>query len=141
MGSQASACGCKMEDKIYSEVSLSRKGSNMNALKTKDSKIDDPIPLQMEEVEESMSNSPSKQSSAKDTSHSANPFKSQLDLDCFSPQAQLVIESMELDLPDKIRTREDVQMILETEERKDKLRSENFNYFGGITGDKMHGIG
>lgn len=141
MGSQVTTCGCTSDEKALSEVSLTRKTSTIDPKKIKDAPDEEPKPLRVEAVEESISNSPSKKSSAKDTSHSTNPFKSLIDLEWFSPQAHLILESMELDLPDKIRSREDVRKLLESEERREQLMTENFNYFGGVLGKSKHGLG
>lgn len=141
MGSQPSSCGCRTDEKVYTEVSLSRQNSNKYDFQHQKS-------YQKEEhydhngpVEESISQNGSKDSSVKGTSHSINAFKNQVELDIFSKEGQFILMSMELELPASIKQMPIVSDLLEEEEEKRSLVHTDMVYFGGVKNGKYHGLG
>ena len=141
MGSQASSCGCRTDDKVYTEVSLSRQHSNRHDFQNKKSYQADQRDDPDGPVEESISQNGSKDSSIKGTSHSLNAFKTQVDLEIFSKEGQFILMSMELELPANVKQMPIVTRLLEEEEEKCPLISTDNIYFGGVKEGKYHGLG
>lgn len=141
MGGQASSCGCRTDDKVQIEVSLSREFSNHNDYQHKKSSLLEDNSDHAGPVEESVSQNGSKENSIKGTSHSLNAFKTQIDLEIFSKQGQTVLMAMELELPANIKQTPMVLALLEEEDEKGQLVTADSIYFGGIKSGKYHGLG
>lgn len=156
MGSQVSDCRCNSESREPKELNLVRKKTiperetlprtPPERQKTPPA-VREPSPPRIVEVghespgKEALQKLDTPKNSHNETSHSNDTFRVMVNMSIFSKDAQVQIKQLEMEIPAAVKIRQQVKELIEEEEGRATITTDNHKYYGGMRGSKYHGIG